>query len=143
MKPGINYDNLTKKQALELLVQDLELFERGVARQLQSLGAKKVEEYPQNQIDALISFAFNVGLGNFSRSTLLKKIGDNDLSGAAKEFLKWNKAAGKVIEGLAKRRLVEAAIFINKKQFILDFNFGIDQTNIKDALKLYEGYTNE
>jgi lysozyme len=66
----------------------------------------------QNQFDALCSFAYNVGIGAFRRSTLLKKINvdPNDPTIEA-EFLKWNKAGGKVLVGLTKRRQQEADLY--------------------------------
>ena len=66
----------------------------------------------QNQIDALCSFIYNVGAGNFIKSTLLKKINQKDFTGAAEEFLKWNKAGGNVVTGLTKRRNSEKNLFL-------------------------------
>jgi lysozyme len=65
----------------------------------------------QNQFDALVSFAYNLGPGNLSASTLLKKHKAGDFKGAAAEFAKWNKAAGKVMGGLTRRRAAEAALY--------------------------------
>jgi GH24 family phage-related lysozyme (muramidase) len=65
----------------------------------------------QAQFDALVSFAYNVGVGNLLSSTLLKKHKAGDFAGAALEFAKWNKAAGKVLPGLVKRRAAEAALY--------------------------------
>ncbi|HMC93031.1 MAG TPA: lysozyme [Allosphingosinicella sp.] len=65
----------------------------------------------QHQFDAMVSFAYNVGVGNFQSSTLLKKHKAGDYAGAAAEFAKWNKAAGKVLPGLTKRRAAEAALY--------------------------------
>ena len=66
----------------------------------------------QNQFNAIVSFAFNLGLTSLGRSTLLKKvnINPNDPTIAA-EFLKWNKAGGKVLNGLTKRRAKEAKLY--------------------------------
>lgn len=66
----------------------------------------------QNQFDALCSFIFNVGGGSFAKSTLLKKLNAGDKKGAAQEFLRWNKAAGKVLPGLLKRRSAECQLFL-------------------------------
>ncbi|EOS93097.1 lysozyme [Erwinia tracheiphila] len=65
----------------------------------------------QNQFDALVSLAYNIGLGAFERSTLLKKLNAGDMDGAAAEFLRWNKAGGKVLPGLDTRRKAEATLF--------------------------------
>jgi lysozyme len=66
----------------------------------------------QNQFNAIVSFAFNLGLTSLGRSTLLKKvnINPNDPTIAA-EFAKWNKAGGKVLNGLTKRRAKEAKLY--------------------------------
>jgi lysozyme len=65
----------------------------------------------QHQFDAMVSFAYNVGPANLSSSTLLKKHKAKDFAGAAKEFAKWNKAAGRVLAGLTRRRAAEAALY--------------------------------
>jgi lysozyme len=69
----------------------------------------------QNQFNALVSFAFNLGVQALTNSTLLRlaKINPND-GNIAKEFLRWNKAGGKVIEGLTKRRIKESALYFSK-----------------------------
>lgn len=66
----------------------------------------------QRQFDSLVSFTFNLGVGNFSRSTLLKLVNARECYGAAKEFLKWNKAGGRVLPGLTKRRIEESRTFL-------------------------------
>lgn len=64
-----------------------------------------------NQYAAIVSFTFNLGVGNLKQSTLLKKLNAGDFEGAANEFRKWNKAGGKVLAGLTRRREAEAALF--------------------------------
>ncbi len=64
-----------------------------------------------NQRGALVSFVFNVGAGNFAASTLLRKLNAGDYAGAADEFARWNKASGKVLAGLTRRRAAEAELF--------------------------------
>jgi lysozyme len=64
-----------------------------------------------NQYAAIVSFAFNLGVGNLKQSTLLKKLNAGDFAGAANEFAKWNKAGGKVLAGLTRRRAAEAELF--------------------------------
>lgn len=68
----------------------------------------------QNQFDALVSFSYNVGSGALGKSTLLKKLNAGDYPGAQAEFMKWNKAAGKVLRGLSIRRAKEAALFAER-----------------------------
>ena len=64
-----------------------------------------------NQHGALVSFTFNVGQTNLTRSTLLKKLNRKDYHGAANEFGKWVNANGKKLKGLVRRRAAEAALF--------------------------------
>lgn len=66
-----------------------------------------------NQICALIDFVYNLGIGNFKSSTLLRKINQGDFSAAANEFLKWNKAGGIVLKGLENRRIAERMLFLD------------------------------
>ena len=75
----------------------------------------KVVKVPlnQNQFDALVSFAYNVGNGSLQNSTLLKKLNSGDYQGASNEFLRWNKSGGKVLSGLTKRREKERALFLS------------------------------
>jgi len=64
-----------------------------------------------NQFAALVSFAFNLGVGNLKKSTLLRLVRAGDFAGAAQEFKKWNRAGGKVLPGLTRRREAEATLF--------------------------------
>lgn len=66
----------------------------------------------QSQFDAMVCLAYNIGLGNFRSSTLVKKFNAYDDAGAAGQFLLWNKAAGKVMLGLRRRRAAERALFM-------------------------------
>jgi lysozyme len=101
VKPG---DKITQQQADELLDVHIKEFEEGVKK----LVKIKIND---NQLGALVSFAFNCGLGNLASSTLLKKLNASDFDGADKEFQKWTKGGGQVLPGLVKRRLQEAALF--------------------------------
>lgn len=95
-------------EAEDLLRGDLEKFADGVHRLLLS---RPRDEINDNQFGALVSFAFNLGLGNLQKSTLLQRINARDYLGAVPEFAKWNRANGKVLRGLTRRRLSEAALF--------------------------------
>jgi len=64
-----------------------------------------------NQKGALVSLAYNIGIGNLGTSTLLKCLRRGDIAGASSQFLVWNKAAGKVMQGLVNRRKAEKTIF--------------------------------
>lgn len=68
----------------------------------------------QGQIDALVSFTYNLGARSLSTSTLLRKLNAGDYAGAADEFLRWNKAGGKVLNGLTRRREAERALFLGQ-----------------------------
>ena len=67
----------------------------------------------QGQFDALVSFTYNLGARSLSTSTLLRKLNAGDYAGAADEFLRWNKAGGKVLSGLTRRREAERALFLS------------------------------
>lgn len=67
----------------------------------------------QNQFDALVSFCYNLGQENLRTSTLLKKVNAKDFKGAADQFLRWNRAGGKVLAGLTKRRTDERKLFLS------------------------------
>lgn len=67
----------------------------------------------QGQFDALVSFTYNLGARSLSTSTLLRKLNVGDYDGSADEFLRWNKAGGKVLNGLTRRREAERALFMS------------------------------
>ena len=67
----------------------------------------------QNQYDALVSLAYNIGTLALSSSTLMKKLNAGDVNGAADEFLRWNKSGGKVMAGLTNRRKAEREFFLS------------------------------
>jgi lysozyme len=90
-----------------LLAADLQRFEAGVLRLCPATANR------QCHLDSIVSFAFNVGLGNLQSSTLRMKYNREDYEGAADEFLKWNKAGGKVLRGLERRREAERALFLS------------------------------
>ncbi len=100
-----NWDRvLTAEEIDEILRKDLERFEQGVLRLI------KVP-LTQGQFDALVSFSFNVGLGNLQNSTLRMKVNRSEFEAAAEQFLVWTKAGGKVLPGLVKRRTHEKEMF--------------------------------
>lgn len=69
-----------------------------------------------NQLAALISLCYNIGPGNLEQSTLLRKIKAGDYDGAADQFLRWNRAGGRVMQGLTNRREHERAVFLGIEQ---------------------------
>ena len=98
-------DVITLERAEALLREDLNEAELCVERQV-------YYGLAPHQFDALVSLVFNIGVNAFRRSTLLKKLDKMDILGAADEFLRWNKAGGKVNKGLTKRRKMERDIFL-------------------------------
>lgn len=87
----------------KLFARDLLEFERAVS--------ELCPITTQNQFDALVSFAYNVGTGNLQDSTLRRKHNAGDYTGAKLEFARWNKAGGKVLNGLTRRRAAEAELY--------------------------------
>lgn len=96
-------DVITEPQASTLLEEELQDYATKVA--------KIVPNASQNQFDALVSFAYNLGVNALGTSTLLKKHLAGDYKGAQAEFLRWDKAGGKVLAGLTKRRQQESALY--------------------------------
>ncbi|KQO67238.1 lysozyme [Methylobacterium sp. Leaf89] len=103
VKPG---QVITAHRAEELLQGDLARFERAVEASL------KVSVTP-NQFAALVSLAYNIGGAALARSTLIKRLNAGKTQEAADQFLAWNKAGGKVLKGLARRREAERALFLH------------------------------
>ena len=95
---------LTEGEATALLCDDLERFEVQI-EDLVDAGLT------QNQFDALCCLVFNIGAGAFRKSTLLKRLNEHDFDSAAAEFHRWNKAGGRVLSGLVRRRKAEAELF--------------------------------
>ena len=100
-------DTCTVEQAEAWLVEDAEEA---------WLGVLEVVKVPISihQLDALTSFVFNLGIGNLKSSTLLRRLNEGDFAGAAEEFLRWNMAAGKVLNGLTRRRVAERKLFLEE-----------------------------
>lgn len=98
---------LTEEQALDLLKVDVKLFEAGVSKLM-----KGTEEHlSQAQYDACVSLAFNVGLGNFAKSDVLKKILGGNRIEAGKSFKSWTLQAGVRLKGLVRRRAIEKILY--------------------------------
>ena len=97
----------SKDELVELFKVDINTFERGVLRLSPNLASH------QSKFDAVVSFAYNAGLGNYQRSTIRMKVNRGDWEGAAEAFMSWTKAGGKEVAGLVKRRKAEVALFLN------------------------------
>jgi lysozyme len=87
----------------------------------------------QEQLDALTSFAYNEGLGNLKKSTLLKLHKAGDYAGAAKQFAVWNKADGKVMAGLITRRAAEARLYLGSTPQHTAVVFNTPKLNVRAA----------
>jgi lysozyme len=99
---------ITKQEAFEMFKDIADKFAKRVSTCVTS-------PINQNQFNALVSFAYNVGVANFMNSTLLKRVNANHNDPDIKvQFLKWNKANGKVLNGLTKRREYEAEIYFTR-----------------------------
>jgi lysozyme len=90
-----------------LFAKSVERFERGVLRLVPGVNGN------QGAFDALVSFAFNAGLGNLQNSTIRAKANRGDWQGAADAFMAWVKGGGKVLPGLVKRREAEKELFLS------------------------------
>lgn len=97
---------ITQAEADDLLAEDLKHFEEGVS------SCVKVP-VTDDQFSALVCFAYNVGLAALRSSTLLKLLNQKKYVEAANQFLRWNRAGGKIVKGLANRRKAERELFLS------------------------------
>jgi lysozyme len=95
---------ITQDEADSMLLTELEEYESYVENMV-------TVELNQEQFDALVVWIYNLGPTNFKNSTLLRKLNSGDYSAVPTEIKRWNKAGGKVLEGLVKRREAEALLF--------------------------------
>lgn len=101
-------DVITKEYAFEIFKVVADDFALKCAKYIKS-------NVTQNQFNALVSFAYNVGVTNLKNSTLLKRVNVNPNDAMiAKEFLKWNRAGGQVLNGLTNRRIAESSMYFSK-----------------------------
>ena len=95
---------ITENEAHQILLATVKKYEDAVNRYVSV-------SLTQNQFDALVDFAYNVGIGNLQKSTLLKRVNAGDFAGAKREFSKWIYGAGKPLKGLINRRAAEEQLF--------------------------------
>jgi lysozyme len=95
---------ITQEEADTILKRDIAMFSEGVARLV------KVA-LTDDQFSSLVSFAYNVGLGNFQNSSVLKSINARDFNSVPHRLALWTKAGGRILPGLIRRRAAEAALF--------------------------------
>lgn len=98
------WKEITKETAIKLLRADLFVAEGGVNSLVK-------QPLTQEEYDALVSFVYNIGVRAFSKSTLLRKLNEGDKHAAAREFVRWNVAGGRVVRGLTRRRNRETLLF--------------------------------
>ena len=119
--PTIGFGNTYYEDGTKVTLKDKPITEQRATELLEFIANKtfseninKVVKVPlsQNQFDALVSFAYNIGNKNFNWSTLLKKLNLSDYEGASPEFGSWNQANGKILNGLVLRRQKEKELFL-------------------------------
>jgi lysozyme len=103
-------DSISQEEAEQMLVDELHEYE------------SYVNEYvtvalSQNQFDALVSWVYNLGPANLKASTMLKVLNSGEYEDVPAQMKRWNKAGGKVLEGLIRRREAEACLFQGKEWF--------------------------
>ena len=101
-------DTITQDEADKLLQEDVEQFEKHVDDNV-------TVELGQSQFDALVAWTFNLGVGNLRESTMLKKLNNEDYKSVPSEMKRWNKAGGKTLDGLIRRRKAESLLFESKE----------------------------
>jgi len=97
-------DTITQAEAEAMLVHELEEYENYI-------NTLVTVPLSQNQFDAMVSWVFNLGAGNLKSSTLLTVLNMEDYNEVPAQIMRWNKAGGKVLEGLTRRRQAEADLF--------------------------------
>ncbi|MNN30269.1 Lysozyme RrrD [compost metagenome] len=102
VQPGMK---VSKEQAERMLLSDVKRFEPEVERLITS-------PLNQNQWDALVSFTYNLGAANLESSMLRRLLNAGNYVAAAEQIPRWNKAGGKVLPGLVRRRAAERELFL-------------------------------
>ena len=101
-------DKITLEEADSLLEKDIAKFEEYVSDNV-------IVKLNQSQFDALVAWTFNLGPGNLRESTMLKKLNNGDYESVPFEMRRWNKAGGKTLDGLIRRRQAESLLFESKE----------------------------
>jgi len=101
-------DTLTQEEADELLLHEMDEYESYIKDNVTS-------DLDQNQFDALVSWVFNLGPSNLKASTMLKVVNAGDMKEVPAQIKRWNKANGKTLQGLIRRREAEALLFEGKE----------------------------
>jgi len=101
-------DTVSQEEADKLLLHEMEEYE-GYINDMVNV------DLEQNQFDAMVSWVFNLGPANLKASTLLKVLNAKDYEGVPAQIKRWNKAGGKVLQGLIRRREAESLLFAGKE----------------------------
>ena len=101
---------ITQEQAEQMLVDELHEYESYINKYV-------TVALSQNQFDALVSWVYNLGPANLTASTMLKVLNSGEYEDVPAQIKRWNKAGGKVLEGLIRRREAEACLFVGKEWF--------------------------
>lgn len=111
----IGYGNtgpgITRGMTITQAEADVMFSERLASEFEPGVSAALAPQATQGQFDACVSLAYNIGVAAFRASTLVRKFNAGDIAGAADQFLRWDKAAGKSMRGLRRRRAAERALF--------------------------------
>ena len=105
-------DVITQDDADKLLEEDIAKFEKYVDDNV-------TVELNQSQFDALVAWTFNLGVGNLRQSTMLRKLNEGDYQSVPSEMNRWNKAGGKTLDGLIRRRKAEGLLFEGKEWYTI------------------------
>jgi len=144
--PTIGYGATFYTNGKKVTMQDREVTEVQASGMLATMVANNFEKYVdsyvtaevnQSQFDAMVSLAYNIGVGAFKKSTLLKKVNANPNDPSiANEFLRWKNSGGRVVQGLVNRRKEEVAMYY-KNLPVAPKSKGISSllTNTKEFLK--------
>lgn len=106
-KVRLSDPSISEERATELLRHAVSHYEKAVK-------ASVTVPLSQNQFDALVSFTYNLGAGNLQRSTLLRLLNQGNYQAAATQFVRWNRAGGRVLRGLTRRREAERDLFLKE-----------------------------
>lgn len=120
--PTIGYGATYYPDGKKVTMRDKPVLEADATAMLRSMlvqyenGVERYVQVPitQGQFDALVSFAYNLGLAALKGSTLLRLVNERNFVGAAAQFSRWNKASGKVLPGLTRRREAERKLFVGQ-----------------------------
>ena len=103
-------DTITKEEAEQMLVDELHEYENYINKYVNVA-------LSQNQFDALVSWVYNLGPANLKASTMLKVLNDGKYEEVPYQMKRWNKAGGKVLDGLVRRREAEALLYQGKEWY--------------------------